>query len=98
MSIHRRAARRDANEAAIVKALREVGCLVEPISGEGVPDLIVWAPEKMRIVLVEVKDGAKPPSARKLKPAQEKFHREWALAPVFVVSSVDEALAAVGPQ
>jgi hypothetical protein len=98
MSIHRRAARRDANEAGIVKALREIGCLVEPISGEGVPDLIVWAPELMAIILLEVKDGAKPPSARKLKPAQEAFHRAWSSAPVFVVESIEDAIYAVRPR
>jgi hypothetical protein len=45
--------------------------------------------------LVEVKDGAKPPSARQLTPDQERWHREWR-GPVAVVTSVDEALRAVG--
>lgn len=96
MSIHRRAARRDANEAGIVRALREIGCLVEPISGKGVPDLLVWSPLSKRIVLLEVKDGSKSPSARKLKPAQVEFHRAWSDAPIFVVTSADEAITAAG--
>lgn len=95
MSIHRRAARRDANEQEIVKALRDAGCLVEPISGKGVPDLLVWSPFRRCILLLEVKDGAKPPSARKLKPAQVEFHRMWSDAPVFVVESAEDAVLAV---
>jgi hypothetical protein len=47
----------------------------------------------MMLWLLEVKDGAKPPSARKLTPEQEEWHRHW---PVAVVTSVDEALRAVG--
>lgn len=91
MSVHRRAAQRDANEAAIIKALRAGGCLVAQVSGEGVPDLIVWSPALRAIVLVEVKDGAKPPAHRRLTPEQVKFHEEWKSAPVYVVTSIADA-------
>lgn len=69
-------------------------------SGEGLPrpDLLVHPPTypECRIaVMLEVKDGSKPPSERKLTPAQVKFHAEWK-GWISVVTSVDEALAAVG--
>lgn len=44
--------------------------------------------------LIEVKDGEKPPSARKLTPDQIEWHKNWA-SPVYVVNSVDEAIAVV---
>ena len=92
----RRAAKRDANEVPLVAALRAIGCLVVAISGKGVPDLLVWTPFQRRLVLLEIKDGSKPPSARALTPAQVEFHAEWADAPIFVVASLEEALTAVG--
>lgn len=42
MSLHRRAAKRDKNEPAIVKTLEAHGCLVWPLSGKGIPDLLVF--------------------------------------------------------
>ena len=88
----------DRNQAEIVKALRKIGCKVYVSSsfGQGFPDLIVGVPGGERsILLVEVKDGSKPPSARKLTPDQVKFHAEWYGWPLFVVTSVDEALALI---
>src|SRR5690606_7920333 len=41
MSLHRRNAKRDASEPAIVEYLRHRGALVERISGAGIPDLLV---------------------------------------------------------
>jgi Holliday junction resolvase len=35
------ARKRDANEAAIVKALRQIGAEVFPLSGRGIPDVLV---------------------------------------------------------
>ena len=89
----RRAAKVDANQSQLVKALRDGGCEVECLHavGGGVADLLVYCRSKLH--LLEVKDGAKPPSARKLTPDQERWHRYW---PVAVVTSVEEALAAVG--
>lgn len=90
----------DRNHAEIAQALRDAGCGVLDMSpmGKGVPDLLVHPPtypECRMAVFLEVKDGKKPPSARKLTPAQVKFHREWK-GWVFVVHSTDEALRAVG--
>ena len=88
-----RAARVDANQPEIVDALRAVGAKVYVASsfGQGFPDLVVNFGGVL--TLQEVKDGSKPPSARRLTPDQVKFHAEW---PVSVVASVDEALAAIG--
>lgn len=94
----RRAAKVDANHAEIVKALRSAGCWVLDLSavGQGCPDLLVHGPTySWDFRLIEIKDGNKPPSARKLTPAQIEFHA-GCRGPVVVVNSVAEALAAVG--
>lgn len=94
----RRAAKVDANHPEIVKALRDAGCWVMDLSavGKGCPDLLVHGPTwPWSLALLEVKDGSKPPSERQLTPAQVKFHA-GCNAPLFVVNSVEEALAAVG--
>lgn len=44
MTIHRRAAKRDANEVEIVRGLRQLGVRVLRLSGAGVPDLAVYWP------------------------------------------------------
>lgn len=93
----RRAAKVDANQPAIVEALRAVGCTVQPLHavGKGCPDLLVGLPGTRSNLLLEVKDGSKPPSARKLTPDQAVWHDAWR-GQVAVVSSVKEALEAVG--
>lgn len=92
----RRAAKTDANQAAIVSALRQVGCSVLPLHavGKGCPDLLV-AQANGYMVLMEIKDGDKPPSARKLTPDQIDFHASWR-SRIAVVCNVREALEAVG--
>jgi hypothetical protein len=89
--IVRRAARRDANEREIIEALRKAGAYVKQINDEGAFDLLVWHAGKT--LLLEVKDGKKPPSARKLTEAEAAFHAEWPGDNLFIVNSVDEALA-----
>ena len=91
----RRAARTDANQTQIVSALRSVGASVELLSavGKGCPDLLVGY--RNENILMEVKDGKKPPSERKLTSDQIVWHREWK-GVVTVVNSVDEALFAIG--
>jgi hypothetical protein len=88
----RRAAAVDANQAEIVADLRKIGCSVQPLHavGKGCPDLLVGY--RGSNVLLEVKDGQKPPSDRYLTAAQVKWHRDWRGA-VAVVTSFDEAMA-----
>lgn len=90
----RRAAKVDDNQAEIVAALRKIGASVQPLHavGQGCPDLLVgW---RGITSLLEVKDGKKPPSARKLTPDQEKWHAAW-MGQVTVVETVEQAILAV---
>ena len=67
----------DSNQSQIVQWFREFGFSVAHTHtiGKGFPDLVV---AKYGITfLVEVKDGAKPPSAQKLTADEERFHKEW---------------------
>ena len=91
----RRAARTDANQSAIVDALRVVGCTVQPLHavGQGVPDLLVGF--RGQNLLIEVKDGNKPPSRRRKTEDQMIWHDAWR-GQVAVVRNVQEALEAVG--
>jgi len=90
----RRAARTDGNQKKIVSALRAAGERVHVTSGlgGGFPDLVTWS-RRAGLKLLEVKDGDKPPSGRKLTPAEALFAR---LFPVEVVIDVPTAFAAVG--
>lgn len=90
------ARRTDENQAAIVNALRQVGCSVQSLAavGDGCPDLLVgW---RHLTHVLEVKDGDKAPSDQKLTPAQKQWHRQWVGRPVVVVRDISEALRAVG--
>lgn len=73
----RRAARTDGNHAEVREHLRKLGWAVRDTSavGHGFPDLLVA--RAAFTALVEVKDGDKSPSARKLTPDQERFAKTW---------------------
>ena len=72
----RRAAKRDDNEGEIVAALRKAGAVVRFITqGDGLPDLLVGF--QGRTILMEVKDGAKVPSQRRLTDDEQKFFDSW---------------------
>ena len=88
-------ARTDANHAAIVDALRRVGAAVTSLAavGHGVPDLLVSY--RGQWILMELKDGAQPPSRRRLTPDEAAWCQQQH-APVWVVGSVDDALMALG--
>lgn len=85
----RRAAKVDANQPEIVEAFRSAGCHVAHTHtlGQGFPDLIVKG--KTRMVMVEVKDGSKPPSAQALTPDELEFAEKWD-GHYYVVRSVDD--------
>lgn len=90
----RRAARQDDNHQEIVQALRRAGWFVADMSGlgSGAPDLLacrggVWRP-------IEIKDGNKSLSERKLTPDQVKWHSDALVqggGRVAIVTSVEEA-------
>ena len=90
----RRRARTDGNHSEIVAALRAAGCSVQSLAalGSGVPDLLVGVAG--RNLLVEVKNGRKPPSKRRLSPDEIQWHQQWA-GQVITVASIDEALAVI---
>ena len=85
----------DRNQPEIVTALRKAGATVTPThsAGQGFPDLTVGY--RGVTYLLEVKDGNKPPSKRKLTDDQVTWHGEWR-GQVAVVNDVKEALAVLG--
>lgn len=98
-----RRARRDASHAAIVAGLRAYGCSVLELHavGSGCPDLLVGA--RRGDFLVEVKTPgsayARKPSGKRQLPTAEKqalFRARWRGHPVAIVTTLNEALAAVG--
>jgi hypothetical protein len=90
MSLNRYAKRRDDNEEEIIKALESIGCTVyrldQPV------DLLVGRGAKN--ILIEVKDGGKPPSARKFTKTQRDFFKGWQ-GQVCKVETVEEAIEVV---
>ena len=93
----RRAAKVDSNHARIVATLRGVGATVINVSAvPGALDILVGF--RGQLVLMEVKDGDKPPSARRLTEAEEATINALARAGVVapVVCNEVEALRAIG--
>lgn len=90
----KRRAKVDANQSAIVLDLVQHGWTVQSLApvGVGCPDLLVGAGGIN--VLLEVKDGDKPQSARCLTPDQRSWHRSWR-GQVDVVCNEREAVLAV---
>lgn len=87
----RRVAKVDANQAAVVEALRKIGAEVTHLHtlGQGVSDLLVSF--RQRWFLLEVKDGSKIPSKQRLT----KDEADWIgrqKAPVHIVKSSLEAV------
>ena len=86
----RRAAKTDANQAEIVKTFRGLGWYVLIISQlKNCCDLIIS--KNGRVVAIEVKDGAKPPSQRKLSEGEKQFKEDWQ-GEYSIVESVDDAI------
>jgi len=81
-----RFARIDDNQREIVTALRAVGCSVQRLTAENLPNLLVYSPYKMQLFLLT--------DMRTNTDSQLIWQTEWR-GPVHVVNSVDEALALV---
>jgi len=90
----RRKARVDANQKDIRDAFLAMGCSVADTSrlGEGFPDLVVGCSGVN--LLIEVKDGDKPPSARKLTESEEKFMNGW-LGQYTIIETEDQVIELV---
>ena len=89
--MHRRAAKVDANQTDITQAIRQMGATVLHTHqlGQGAPDLAVgWRGVNL---LIEIKDGSKPPSKRKLTPDEQEWHDNWR-GQVAIVESVEDAV------
>jgi len=84
----RHAARVDANKDQIVSALRAAGAYVWDLK---LPvDLLVGY--NGYTILMEIKDGNKPPSQRKLTKLQQEFFESWTGASLAIVDSPEAAL------
>jgi Holliday junction resolvase len=93
----RHRAKIDANQTAIVTALRAAGCAVQSLAtiGNGCPDILVGV--RGVNYLIEIKDGSKTPSQRKLTPDEEKWHLLWKMfGQVDTAESVEQALGIIG--
>ena len=90
----RTAAKVDDNQGAIVNALRGVGATVQTLHsvGKGCPDLLVGF--RGLNILMEIKDGNKPPSRQKLTPDQVHWHKQW-YGEVHVVCSILDAMEVI---
>lgn len=90
----RRRARTDANHEAVRTALRAAGWTIFDASrvGAGFPDLV--ALKGGRTVFVEVKDGGKSASRRRLTEDEARVHAAFAAAgcPVVVVETVEQVV------
>ena len=73
-----RAKKIDANQNEVVKKIRSipnVSVAITSALGNGFPDLVIGY--KGLNYLIELKDGNKTPSQRKLTPDEEKFREQW---------------------
>ena len=97
----KRYGKKDDNQDRIVSALRSSGCTVTTLAsvGGGCPDLLVGRGGECgkggTNYLLEIKDGSKPPSKRKLTPDQVTWHSERR-GQVAIFKKTEEALKAVG--
>ena len=84
--------RTDRNHAEIINALRKIPNLSVFSThevGKGFPDIVIGY--KGINYLIEIKDGNKPPSARKLTDAELQFHSNWK-GQIKIVNNFDELL------
>ena len=85
----------DRNHAEIRDQLRKLGVFVWDTHtlGNGFPDLLCVV--RKEAVLLEVKDPKKIPSKRRLTPQERDFFKAYP-GPIFVVTTVEQALTALG--
>lgn len=88
MSVRRRAAKRDRNEADIIQALVAVGATVAQVSEGGLPDLLVGFRGHNYLIEVKAERG-------KLTPEQFDFFERWR-GHCDVARTVEDALRIIG--
>jgi len=70
------ARRKDDNHDEIANEFKRLGCGVKDV--HNLPDFVdILIVRNGVTVAVEIKDGAKPPSARQLTSGEKKFAEEW---------------------
>ena len=90
----RRRGRLDKNHAEIVSVLRRCCSVVSTAGvGNGFPDLVVGFRNVTH--LLEIKDGEKIPSKRRLTDDESTWHARWQGERVYIVESVRDADALV---
>lgn len=79
----------DANQTELVNEAERLGAQAQRISdiGGGCPDLLITFKGQWHVV--EVKDGSKPPSRRRLSSKQIEWHERFN-APVWIWESVED--------
>ena len=87
----RKFAKVDANQKQIVSQLRRIGASVQSLAtiGSGCPDLLIGFQGKN--YLVELKDGSKTKSQKKLTPDEEIWIATWR-GQVIRCENIDEIL------
>lgn len=90
-----RAAKIDGNQQDLFRFMEILGATVTSTAplGNGFPDALIG----FRGVnyLAEIKDPAQPPSKRKLRPKQIKFHGTWR-GHVTILQTTDDCLRMLG--
>ena len=86
----RRAAKIDVNQPAIVAAFRKLGWSVLIIS-QLKKCCDIFVAKGGVTIAVEIKDGDKPPSARKLSKGEQDFKDNW-LGQWELIESVDDVI------
>lgn len=87
----RRAAKIDSNQHEIIDVFKRYGFSVLMLHqlGHGCPDILIG--KHKQNTLVEIKDGNKSKSKRKLTEDQQVFHETWK-GSVYVVESIQQAI------
>jgi predicted Holliday junction resolvase-like endonuclease len=93
-----RANRIDANQTEIVEALRKAGAEWIPTSGDPSIGFDGLVAHQGRLFVVEIKDGSKPASARRLTDRERKRKEqvEYKGVPYNVIESKEDALKLIG--
>ena len=85
----RRAAKVDSNHAEIVAHFRDNGFSVLSVAQlKNACDIFIS--KDLKTAAIEIKDGYKPPSKRRLTAGERKFKSEWQ-GEYFVVESIEQS-------